>query len=140
MSEVRRRLKRTHVDEVGLQIAPMIDVVMLLLFFFMLTGKLMQNNKVRSIALPHATSAVIPGDVSGRDIINIDEHGKISAGDQPMTTKELQVYLKKRLQEYPPLRIYVRADAKTPASEIKQIMRIAAGAGAVEVIFGSYQR
>lgn len=140
MSTGRKRLRRPHVDDVGLQIAPMIDVTMLLLFFFMLTGKLMQGQKLRTIGLPRATSAAIPKDLSGRDVLNIDEKGQIFAGDQLMSVKELKVYLKKRLEEYPPLRIYVRADAQTPASQIKQIMRLAAEAGAIEVIFGAYQK
>jgi len=139
MSE-RRKLRRIQQDEVGLQIAPMIDVTLLLLFFFMLTGKLLQNQKNRTIDLPRATSAVIPKDVSGRDIVNIDGNGQIVAGEKVMTMKELKAYLKQRLIEVPPLKIYVRADAKTPAKLIKQVMQAAAEAGAVEVVFGAYQK
>ncbi|MDD5260334.1 MAG: biopolymer transporter ExbD [Methylacidiphilales bacterium] len=140
MNSARRRLRRPHLEEVGLQIAPMIDVTMLLLFFFMLTGKLMQGQKLKTIALPLAASAGIPKDISGRDVVNIDGTGKIYAGDQLVTPKELKSYLKKRLKECPPLKIYVRADAHTPAVQIKQIMRSAAEAGAIEVAFGAYQK
>jgi len=140
MNEPRRKLRRPHVEEVGLQIAPMIDVVMLLLFFFMLTGKLMQGQKMRTLDLPRATSAVIPKDVSGRDILNVDEQGRIFAGEQQMDLKELKAYLKQRLVDYPPLKIYVRADARTPAKQIKQIMQAAAEGGAVEVIIASHQK
>jgi len=140
MSELRRKLRRPHQDEVGLQIAPMIDVTLLLLFFFMLTGKLLQNQKNRTIDLPRAMSAAIPKDVSGRDIVNIDGNGQIVAGEKTMTMKELKVYLKQRLVDVPPLKIYVRADGKTPAKLIKQVMQAAAEAGAVEVVFGAYQK
>jgi biopolymer transport protein ExbD len=136
----RRRLRRPHVEEVGLQIAPMIDVTMLLLFFFMLTGKLMQGQKLRTIALPRAMTASIPKDISGRDIINLDEKGRIIVGDQVMDQRALKVYLKQRLIDYPPLKLYIRADAKTPAKLIKEVMNGAAEAGAVEVIFGAYQK
>lgn len=140
MSEARRKLRRPHAEEVGLQIAPMIDVVMLLLFFFMLTGKLMQGQKMRTLDLPRATSAVIPKDVSGRDILNVDGEGRIFAGEQEMDLKELKAYLKQRLIDYPPLKIYVRADARTPAKQIKKIMEAAAEGGAVEVIIASHQK
>jgi biopolymer transport protein ExbD len=140
MSEQRRKLRRPYVEEVGLQIAPMIDVTMLLLFFFMLTGKLMQGQKNRTVALPRATQAVVPTDLSNRDVINVDEKGEILAGDQPMTMPELRAYLKQRFINYPPLKIYVRADGRTPARLIKEIMQAAAEAGAIEVIFGAYQR
>jgi len=140
MSTVRRKLRRPHSEEIGLQIAPMIDVTLLLLFFFMLTGKLMQGQKTRNIALPRASSALLPKDVSGRDIVNIDERGAITAGDQSMDMKELKAYLRQRLIDYPPLKIYVRADSKTPAKQIKEVMRAAAEAGAIEVIFAAYQK
>jgi biopolymer transport protein ExbD len=140
MSEKRRQLKRPHNEEIGLQIAPMVDVTMLLLFFFMLTGKLMQGQKVRSIHLPKASAGVIPKDVSGRDVVNIDEQGRILVGDQVMSSREFRSYLKQRLAEYPPLKVYVRADARTKGSQIKEVMRAAAEAGAIEVIYGSYQR
>lgn len=140
MSETRRKLRRPHIEEVGLQIAPMIDVTMLLLFFFMLTGKLMQGQKVRTIGLPRAGSAAVPKDVSGRDIINIDEKGQITSGDNVMTMKQLKVYLKQRLIDVPPLKIYVRADGRTSAREIKEVMQAAAEAGAIEVIFAAYQK
>jgi biopolymer transport protein ExbD len=140
MSATRRRLRRPHAEEIGLQIAPMIDVTLLLLFFFMLTGKLMQGQKVRTLALPRASSALLPKDVSGRDIINIDERGAITAGDQAMDLKGLRAYLRQRLIDYPPLKIYVRADSQTPAKQIKDVMRAAAEAGAIEVIFAAYQK
>jgi biopolymer transport protein ExbD len=140
MSEKRRTLRRPHNEEIGLQIAPMVDVVMLLLFFFMLTGKLMQGQKVRSINLPKASAGVIPKDLSGRDVVNIDEQGRILVGDQVMNSKEFRAYLKQRLIEYPPLKVYVRADGKTKGIQIKEVMRAAAEAGAIEVIYGSYQR
>jgi biopolymer transport protein ExbD len=138
--EQRRRLRRPHIEEVGLQIAPMIDVTMLLLFFFMLTGKLMQGQKLRTIGLPHAITASIPKDVSGRDVINLDEKGQIIVGDKVMNLSELKAYLKQRLIDYPPLKLYVRADAKTTAKLIKDVMNGAAEAGAVEVIFAAYQK
>lgn len=140
MSATRRRLRRPHAEEIGLQIAPMIDVTLLLLFFFMLTGKLMQGQKARTIALPRASAALLPKDVSGRDILNIDEHGAITAGDQAMDMKELRAYLRQRLIDYPPLKIYVRADSRTSARQIKDVMRAAAEAGAIEVIFAAYQK
>jgi biopolymer transport protein ExbD len=137
MNEKRRPMRRLHHEEIGLQIAPMVDVTLLLLFFFMLTGKIAQNEKMRQIKLPVAESAVIPDDVSGRDIINIDEQGRYFAGERAVNYKELRSYLKQRLIEVPPLRLYVRADAKTPAKQIKDVMKACAEAGAVEVIFGT---
>lgn len=132
--------KRRAIDEVSFQLAPMIDMTFLLLIFFMVTTKITKEKKKLDIALPVAASAVTPDDLSGREIINLDENGQIFIGDTLADEKRLRAYLKQRLIDVPPLRIYVRADARTPAKEIKKIMKICAEAGAVEVIFGSYRK
>lgn len=136
MSEPRRRRRRLHHEEVGLQIAPMIDVTLLLLFFFMLTGKLTKNAKMMKINVPTASAARIPDNQGDRDIINIDEQGQFFAGNEPMTSKQLTAHLKERFKNYPPLKLYVRADAATRAQKVKEVMAIASEAGAIEVIYG----
>jgi biopolymer transport protein ExbD len=134
------KISRRPVDEVSFQLAPMIDMTFLLLIFFMVTTKITKEKKKLEINLPIATAAVTPEDLSGRDILNLDDQGRIYVGDRQMEMKELKAYLRQRLIDVPPLRIYVRADATTPAKEIKAVMRACAEAGAIEVIFGSLKK
>lgn len=136
MTEARRRIRRVVHEEIGLQIAPMIDVTLLLLFFFMLSGKLTKNAKLKSIQIPVAASAQTPQNTGERDVINIDATGNWFAGDTPVSTAELTSHLKARFQNHPPLKLQVRADAGTPAARIKELMSIAANAGALEVVYG----
>ena len=133
------RLRRKTQDEVGFQLAPMIDMTFLLLIFFMVTTKLSKEQVKVDIKLPTASNAVIPKDVSDRDIISIDSRGEYWIGQRAVTLKELADYLRQRFAAHPPLRLYVRADHTTPAKKVKELMRLAAEAGAVNVIFGSYQ-
>jgi biopolymer transport protein ExbD len=91
------------------------------------------------IKLPTAANATIPNDLSNRDVISIDGEGNYHIGQRRTDKKELTSYLKERFKVTPPLRIYVRADKDTPGKQIKELMRIASEAGAVNVIFGTYQ-
>ena len=134
-----RRQKKKQ-ETVSFQITPMIDMTFLLLIFFMVTSKLSKEQIKLDINLPVARSAAIPDDLSNRDIINIDGNGIYYIRNDPATKEELAAYLKKRFENFPPLRLYVRADRKTPAKKIKELMRMAAEAGAVDVIIGSYQK
>jgi biopolymer transport protein ExbD len=127
-------------DEVGFQLAPMIDMTFLLLIFFMVTTKISKEQIKVDIALPVASNALIPEDLSNRDIISIDGGGNYYIGQRPVDKDELTSYLKQRFIDYPPLKIYVRADSQTPGRKIKEFMRIASEAGAINVIFGTYQR
>lgn len=133
------KVTRRPDDEMGFQLAPMIDMTFLLLIFFMVTTKISKEQIKEEVKLPVASNALIPEDVSNRDIISIDAQGRYFIGQEIADKKRLAEYLKKRFENTPPLRLYIRADQKTSGKKIKEIMKMAADAGAVDVIFGSYQ-
>ena len=133
------KIEKKQEDEIGFQLAPMIDMTFLLLIFFMVTTKISKDQVKVDIKLPTAANASIPNDLSNRDIISIDGTGQYYIGQVPASKKELTAHLKERFKVTPPLRIYVRADKNTPGKQVKELMRIAAEAGAVNVIFGTYQ-
>jgi biopolymer transport protein ExbD len=133
------KLAKKQEDEIGFQLAPMIDMTFLLLIFFMVTTKISKEQVKVDIKLPTAANATIPNDLSNRDVISIDGEGNYHIGQRRTDKKELTSYLKERFKVTPPLRIYVRADKDTPGKQIKELMRIASEAGAVNVIFGTYQ-
>lgn len=133
-------LRRRPPDEAKIQITPMIDMTFLLLVFFMVTSKITKEQKKLEIRLPVAATARLADDISGRDIINIDATGQFYTGDTPVDLPQLRRHLRQRLIDYPPLKISVRADSKTPAKRIKEVMKAAAEAGAVEVIFSAYTK
>ncbi len=133
------KIEKKQEDEIGFQLAPMIDMTFLLLIFFMVTTKISKDQVKVDIKLPTAANASIPNDLSNRDIISIDGTGQYYIGQVPASKKELTAHLKERFKVTPPLRIYVRADKNTPGKQVKELMSIAAEAGAVNVIFGTYQ-
>ncbi len=134
------KVERRHTVQPGFMLAPMIDMTFLLLIFFMVTTRISKEQMKLDIRLPIAANAVLPDDLANRDIINIGGDGTYFLKSIPITKDELSRYLKQRFQNYPPLRLYVRADRNTPGRKIKELMRLAAEAGAIDVIFGSYQR
>ncbi len=114
----------------------MIDMTFLLLVFFMITSTLTDQDKKKTIDLPEASAAIMPDDLSNRDIINIDAAGDYFVGDRRMDKEEMRRYLDMRFEEFPPLKIYLRADQNTPASKTGEFMDMATAAGATNVIFG----
>jgi len=134
-----RRRKRSQ-DEVGFNITPMIDLTFLLLIFFMVTSKLSKEQKKLNIALPTAISAMQPEDLSNRDIINLDDKGVYFVGDRRLSDNEMKDYLSERFRSNPPLKVYLRADKNTPGKRIREFMKLASEAGAINVIFGTYSK
>ncbi len=134
-----KTVRRTPLEP-GFMLAPMIDMTFLLLIFFMVTTKITKEQMKLEVALPMAKNAVFPDNLADRDIINIDGTGTYYIGNEPTSKEALAKYLARRFKEYPPLRLYVRADRNTPGRQIKELMRLAAEAGAIDVIFGSYSK
>lgn len=134
------RRRKVNQDEVGFNITPMIDLTFLLLIFFMVTSKLSKEQKKMDISLPAAVSAVQPDDLSNRDIINLDGKGVLYLADRAMTDEQMKSYLEGRFRSNPPLKIYLRADRDTPGKRIREIMKLASEAGAISVIFGTYNK
>jgi biopolymer transport protein ExbD len=133
------RRRKASAGEVSFQITPMIDMTFLLLIFFMVTSKLTDQQINVPIELPIAVSAVAP-EKTERDIINIDGEGTYYIGDRKATKEELMAHLKVRFADFPPLQVYLRADKNTPAKQVREVIDMAAEAGAIDVILGTYQK
>ncbi len=133
--------RRQRKDEVvSFQITPMIDMTFLLLIFFMVTSKLSKEQVKIDISLPTASAARIPDDLSNRDVINVDGEGNFYIANAPATKEQLKLHLMARFKAAPPLKIYYRADKDTPYEVTEGFMKLAAEAGALQVLFGTYRK
>lgn len=133
----RRRQK--SLDEVSFQITPMIDMTFLLLIFFMVTQRITEQELNVPVKLPVAVSAAAPEKME-RDIVNLDGEGNYYIGDRMATGEEVAEHLKAKLRDYPPLQIYLRADQNTPSKKIREFVDMATEAGAIDLIFGVYDK
>ncbi len=125
-------------EECSVQMAPMIDMVFLLLIFFMCASHMATQTNVK-LDIPWATKAVIPKDRPDRWVVNILKDGSILEGNSPVSDIEL---LKKsvmaKVKETPDLKVYLRADKDSPHKEVKKVMAAMAEAGVADFIFGVY--
>jgi biopolymer transport protein ExbD len=90
------------------------------------------------VNLPLASAAVVPEDQAGRVIVNLDQSGNYYLGSEPLGLPELTSQLKRRMIEFPPLKVYLRADANTAALRTKEFYRACAEAGAIEIVLGTF--
>lgn len=121
-----------------MQIAPMVDITWITIIFFMVTNEIAEHEFDVPVALPVATAAVVPDEVAGRVVVNIDAAGGYHIGSESTDLAGLTAYLRRRMMEYPPLKVYLRADARTPALRTKEFYRACAEAGAVEVVLATF--
>ena len=133
------RRRSIHYPEEDFPMTPMIDMVFLLLVFFMTVSTLAQADRHVKLDLPESASSEVPDDLNGRGTISVNENGQIFLGAEKSTLRELKASIKDLLLQTPQLRILLRADQDTPYKAIKKILRTCAEAGAHEVIYATYQ-
>lgn len=131
------RFVNEETEEAKFQMAPMIDMVFLLLIFFMCASSISQN-RTKKLEMPVATKGVVPKERPDRWTVNILEDGSLFSGDRPTTIDELKEEVASRLKEEPKTKIYVRADAGAKHKAVKKVLTTMAGIGVDDFIFGVY--
>lgn len=131
------RIPMQEQEETRVQMAPMIDMVFLLIIFFM-TASHLSANKSKDLDIPVATHGVLPKERSDRWTVNVTAEGAIFSGQKPVTVEVLQKMVAKRLEQDPELKVYLRADKTTPHREVKAVMTAMAEAGVGDFIFGVF--
>jgi len=134
------KLHRTERPEEDFQMAPMIDMVFLLLVFFMCVSTLAVAEKAKQVELPESDESEVPEDLSDRGIVTVDAGGQAYLGERPVSPEEIKATLRASLERNPRLRITVRADQNANYGDIKKVLRVCAEAGAYEVIYATLQK
>lgn len=98
----------------GLEMTPMIDIVFLLMIFFLVASKLDEDDRSLDVVLPQA-SAAKPLTARPREfVINIDRKGNYYAGARPVPLAELTQLLVQSAADNPHRQtVIVRADEET---------------------------
>ena len=95
----------------GLEMTPMIDIVFLLMIFFLVASKLDEADRAIDVVLPQAAAAK-PLTTRPREfVINIDRNGNYFAGARPVRLEELKDLLVQTAADNPARQtVIVRAD------------------------------
>jgi biopolymer transport protein ExbD len=124
-------------EEAEFAMAPMIDMVFLLLVFFMCASHLTREQKL-PLEMPVADKGVVPEERAERWTVNITRDGEIYSGSTLVDIEQLQELLKQKLAVNPNENVYLRADADTRHEEVKKVMGAMAEVGIDNFIFGVY--
>ena len=119
--------------------APMIDMVFLLLVFFMCVSSLSQAGHRVSLDLPESTASEIPKDLSGRLIVSIQEEGQVYIGGVLIEMDDVAARLSELSERFPGIKLRIRADRGTRFEAIRRVMSQASEAGISDYIYGTVQ-
>ena len=118
----------------------MIDLVFLLLIFFMVTANIITYPRDPNVIIPIASDAKVPELVEGRVVINLYLDGTIkdTAGNV-FNVEELRQKMTQAKSQNPNTRLHLRAHKGVPYKHIREVSRASAEGGVPTVIFSTHQ-
>ncbi len=102
-------------EELEMNMAPMIDVVFLLIIFFLTATTFSEKEREQDVLLPtNRTPKSLSRALDDNIIVNVIESGELRVQGSPMQHTQLQTFLKTEKDRSPrPIKVLVRADKRT---------------------------
>ncbi len=110
---------------VSIEMTPMIDMVFLLLIFFLVATTFHQTERELQIALPMASSAGPISATLRELIVNIDADGVIIVSGKRIDAEDLRTMVQSAVATNPEQKLTVRGDRGTAYANIVRVLDIA---------------
>ena len=136
----RRKRRQVGSTKPDVNMSPMIDLVFLLLIFFMIASTLITYQKDPEIEIPIAKNAVVPEVIMGRVIVNVDDDGSIrDEFSRPLSLDQVEAMMTNAKLRNPETRLHLRVDAKAPHKMVKDVIAASAKGGVNDLVFSTLQ-
>ena len=117
---------------VSVEMTPLIDMVFLLLVFFLVATTFHQTEREMQIALPHASFTGPISTALREIIINVDSDGEIIVSGRTIEPDDLRAMIERAVEANPDQKVTLRGDRTTAYANIVRVLDICKGAGVQE--------
>lgn len=124
-------------EEPAVPMAPMIDIIFLLLIFFITTSIYARLENEISITVPTAESAEPSRRTPGEIIVNITREGAIIVNQQELSIDELAHRLQRIAESTPGISVIVRGDEHSMFGRAIEILDVCGKASITDVSFAA---
>jgi biopolymer transport protein ExbD len=131
------KVKMPTREDAEVDMAPMIDLVFLLLIFFMVASVV--TVKKVEVEIPESKHAKVPDVIKDRFMVSIDAEGNYYAGLMMIELDELSELIAEELEINPNLRILIRADHRVEYEICKKLMIACGDVGATDLIYAAFE-
>ena len=121
---------KTHLDEQpGLNLTPMIDIVFLLIIFFMVGTKFSELERKIGLRIPEVTDHGALTAAPERRVVNVYRDGRIELDQQAVSLELLRDRLTSARSQYAELGVLVRGDGLGPYQNVAAVLNACKQAG-----------
>jgi len=128
---------RTAPQHPGIQLAPLVDVLLLLLIFFLLTWNAARNENELDIKIPKASAATEKTAPIGDVIVNVKADGSVVVNRRVLSGPDLLALLKSLVQLNADQAVVIRGDEAGEYKNIVDVLDICSQAGVTNVAFAT---
>ena len=130
---------RAHVypERIVFQIAPMVDILLFLLVFFILTWNFSRNEAELDVKVPAAQEGKESKRPAGEVILNVKKDGAIVMNRRPMSPDELLETLTRIAKLYPDQAVVLRGDENVDYRYVVDVLDICRAANIWNVAFAT---
>jgi biopolymer transport protein ExbD len=130
---------REHVypERIVFQIAPMVDILLFLLVFFILTWNFSRNEAELDVKVPAAQAGTESRRPAGEVILNVKKDGGIVMNRRPMSSEELLETLSRIAKLYPDQAVILRGDENVDYRFVVDVLDICRSANIWNVAFAT---
>lgn len=130
-----RHRRRSLATNAAIDLTPMVDVVFLLIIFFMLTTTFITVESGLPVDLPQAQTAITSP--SELPTVSIDSTGRIYFGGAQVSETELPTMVRQALQLSGQTSVVLRADSTAQHGQAVRVMDILRQAGAERIVIAT---
>lgn len=120
-----------------MQMAPMIDIVFLLLIFFIVTWQFSRDEMDLRIAVPTSEEGADPKRVLGEIVLNVRADGTVTVWGETKTKGQLKQTLSAIALQHENQPVRVRGDATTPFQRIVEVIDTCQQSGIWNISFAT---
>lgn len=128
---------RAPLHHPGIQLAPLVDVLLLLLIFFLLTWNAARNENELDVKVPKASAAKERSAPLGDVIVNVKADGTVTVNKQIKTLAELGEQLKELVKLFPEQAVVIRADEAGAYKNVIGVLNTCTEAGITNIGFAT---
>ena len=128
---------RAQLHHPGIQLAPLVDVLLLLLIFFLLTWNAARNENELDVKVPKASAAKEKSAPVGDVVVNVKADGNVIVNRRTLSSAELTDLLKNLVQLNSEQAVIIRGDEAGAYKNIIGVLNICTDAGITNVAFAT---
>ncbi|HEV2095259.1 MAG TPA: biopolymer transporter ExbD [Chthoniobacterales bacterium] len=128
---------RAPLQHPGIQLAPLVDVLLLLLIFFLMTWNAARNENELDVKIPKASAAKEKSAPIGDVVVNVKANGNVVVNRRTMNGSELGELLKNLVQLNAEQAVIIRGDETGAYKNVVGVLNICSEAGVTNVAFAT---